>query len=144
MCERSENEVVPISRLFNCSAEFELPKIWIRKRTFAMWLRFRIASHKITPVYGHSFNNTAALNGRQLFSLRFFTNTVNNKSGQAKSKVYYFPYVFSLIPSIIKAGRLRFEKVYKSYLISHIFRRWRKSKSLDPKILKKRRIYYAR
>ena len=26
MCERSENEVVPISRLFNCSAEFELPK----------------------------------------------------------------------------------------------------------------------
>ena len=52
MCERSENEVVPISRLFNCSAEFELPKIWIRKRTFAMWLRFRIASHKITPVYG--------------------------------------------------------------------------------------------
>ena len=65
MCERSENEVVPISRLFNCSAEFELPKIWIRKRTFAMWLRFRIASHKITPVYGRSFNNTAALNGRQ-------------------------------------------------------------------------------
>ena len=66
MCERSENEVVPISRLFNCSAEFELPKIWIRKRTFAMWLRFRIASHKITPVYGRSFNNTAALNGRQI------------------------------------------------------------------------------
>ena len=66
MCERSENEVVPISRLFNCSAEFELPKIWIRKRTFAMWLRFRIASHKITPVYRRSFNNTAALNGRQL------------------------------------------------------------------------------
>ena len=66
MCERSENEVVPISRLFNCSAEFELPKIWIRKRTFAMWLRFRIASHKITPVYGRSFNNTAALNGRQV------------------------------------------------------------------------------
>ena len=65
MCERSENEVVPISRLFNCLAEFELPKIWIRKRTFAMWLRFRIASHKITPVYGRSFNNTAALNGRQ-------------------------------------------------------------------------------
>ena len=70
MCERSENEVVPISRLFNCSAEFELPKIWIRKRTFAMWLRFRIASHKITPVYGRSFNNTAALNGRQLRILR--------------------------------------------------------------------------
>ena len=68
MCERSENEVVPISRLFNCSAEFELPKIWIRKRTFAMWLRFRIASHKITPVYRSSFNNTAALNGRQLLS----------------------------------------------------------------------------
>ena len=64
MCERSEKEVVPISGLFNCSAEFELPKIWIRKRTFAMWLRFRIASHKITPVYGRSFNNTAALNGQ--------------------------------------------------------------------------------
>ena len=65
MCERSENEVVPISRLFNCSAEFELPKIWIRKRTFAMWLRFRIASHKITPVYGRSFNNTTALSGNK-------------------------------------------------------------------------------
>ena len=43
----------------------QLPKIWIRKRTFAMWLRFRIASHKITPVYGRSFNNTAVLNGRR-------------------------------------------------------------------------------
>ena len=77
MCERSENEVVPISRLFNCSAEFELPKIWIRKRTFAMWLRFRIASHKFTSVYGHSFNNTAALNGRQLIFTLYTVPTLN-------------------------------------------------------------------
>ena len=65
MCERYENEVVPSSQLFNCSAEVELPKIWIRKRTFAMLLRFHIASQKITPVYGRSFNNIAAFNGRQ-------------------------------------------------------------------------------
>ena len=82
MCERSENEVVPISRLFNCSAEFELPKIWIRKRTFAMWLKFRIASHKITPVYGHSFNNTAALNGRQIKAVVICVNEDEKKTRQ--------------------------------------------------------------
>ena len=83
MCERSENEVVPISRLFNSSAEFELPKIWIRKRTFAMWLRFRIASHKITPVYVRSFNNTAALNGRQLFIVSTWKRMILKKRAPA-------------------------------------------------------------